>query len=236
LNPPEFVTFTGLDYATDLDRVEELSHRYPVEWGVLFSGSRAGREPRYPATEVIQRFRARGLRMAAHLCGDYARRALCVPTMNETAEQVEGFSRVQVNYAPNPQHWPELRVGTGMTLGFEEAGRFADCVGRPVILQSRSVRNWPDITRLPVAAQHHLHFLYDLSGGRGKAPAKWPLHPGGPKLVGYAGGLGPHNVASVVQAVGAGGPYWLDMESGVRTEQDLLDLDRVQQVCAAVYG
>ena len=34
---PHFLTFTGIDADTDLDRVHDLSRRYPLEWGVLFS-------------------------------------------------------------------------------------------------------------------------------------------------------------------------------------------------------
>jgi phosphoribosylanthranilate isomerase len=84
--------------------------------------------------------------------------------------------------------------------------------------------------------REYIYFLYDLSGGRGKAPAKWPPHPGGERLHGYAGGIGPHNAAEVVGKIDSAGPFWLDMEGGVRDAQDRLDLEKVRAVCAAVYG
>jgi phosphoribosylanthranilate isomerase len=77
-------------------------------------------------------------------------------------------------------------------------------------------------------------WLFDASSGRGIAPAAWPAHPG--RRVGYAGGIKPDNVLDVIRAgVGAAGPYWIDMESGVRTD-DRFDLTKCRQVCEAVYG
>jgi phosphoribosylanthranilate isomerase len=72
-------------------------------------------------------------------------------------------------------------------------------------------------------------WLFDRSGGL------WPPHPGGDRLVGYAGGIGPDNVADVLEQIGATGPYWIDMESGVRTD-DRFDLGKCRRVCEAVYG
>lgn len=35
---PKWITFTGLDEKTDFNRVEDISKRFPVEWGILFGG------------------------------------------------------------------------------------------------------------------------------------------------------------------------------------------------------
>lgn len=239
---PEHITFTGLDKNTDMGRVAEISARYPVEWGVLFSPSREGKQPRYPGWNTRDYFPSPDLRLAAHLCGGAARTALLnLEDTQSLLRQLEPYGRVQINYAPNPINWskgsgPQLRTDTGMVLGFWEASEFQDRLGKPVILQSRSVKQWPDVSLLPVGAREQIQFLYDLSGGRGAAPAKWPAHPGGDKLVGYAGGIGPDNVASVLQAINSSGPYWIDMEGRVRDQDDWLDLDKVEAVCAAVYG
>jgi hypothetical protein len=42
-------------------------------------------------------------------------------------------------------------------------------------------------------------------------------------------------VDEVLAAVASTGPYWIDMESGVRTD-DRFDLGKCRAVCDAVYG
>ncbi len=231
LRKPEFITFTGLDESTDLERVQQISSRYPVEWGVLFSPKRQGTEPRYPNVAVVQQIVARlgNLQLAAHLCGGYARQALTQPEVSESLlQRVAGFARIQLNYVPNPRFWPELHHSSDRVLGHYEAGRFQVAVDRPVILQHRLVSRWPE--------EKNLHFLFDKSGGRGETPSSWPKHPDGERLVGYAGGISPENVAAGVEKIDSSGPYWLDMEGRVRDNSDWMDLDRVQAVCQQVYG
>ncbi|GAA4256618.1 hypothetical protein HLK65_28415 [Azospirillum formosense] len=41
-------------------------------------------------------------------------------------------------------------------------------------------------------------------------------------------------MGEVLTQIAATEPYWIDMESGVRTD-DWLDLDKVEAVCRAVY-
>ncbi len=61
---------------------------------------------------------------------------------------------------------------------------------------------------------------------------------GAPVLVGYAGGLKPSNIAQqlpLIAAAAGDGPYWIDMESGVRDADDRFDLGKCRAVCEAVY-
>jgi phosphoribosylanthranilate isomerase len=60
-----------------------------------------------------------------------------------------------------------------------------------------------------------------------------PPYPGRP--VGYAGGIGPDNVVDIIKRINAAGPYWIDMESKIRTD-NWLDLKLCRAVCEAVYG
>lgn len=210
---PEFITFTGIDDRTDVGQLVDLHSAYPIEWGVLFSCSRAGREPRYPGHAIVSRLNNAdgGLRIAAHLCGHYARAA------NGQNRFVPGAlaplwmcDRVQVNL-DNPDPAAVARFALVPVRG-------------SAICQTR--RAFPDDTAVD--------WLYDPSGGRGIAPNDWPAHPGGDRLVGYAGGITPDNVTQVIAAIAATGPYWIDMESGVRTD-DWLDLAKCRAVCEAVY-
>jgi hypothetical protein len=205
---PEFITFTGADDETSIEGMVELAAQHPIEWGILFSAKRQGGEPRYPGTP--SRFARRGLRLAAHLCGEHSRNALDTPpSMAMPPDLALSFERVQVNHPA-----PDTRAALA----------FHAWVGRPVILQARTEREFcdPDIQR-----------LFDRSGGRGVAPETWPRYPG--RMVGYAGGIGPENVTDVIRAIDASGPYWIDMESGVRTD-DRFDLAKCRRVCEAVYS
>lgn len=72
--------------------------------------------------------------------------------------------------------------------------------------------------------------LFDPSGGRGIGGHAWPSPPPATRM-GYAGGIGPDNIEQVLDQVAPLGAAWIDMESGVRTD-DRFDLDKVREVLA----
>ncbi|MBY3757078.1 hypothetical protein [Azospirillum formosense] len=99
LRTPEFITFTGVDARTDLDRALHIATVCPVEFGVLFSESRQGREPRYPDRGTTTHVVCAGFpRPAAHLCGAHARRII---GGTPTGLHLTPFRWVQVNH-PSP--------------------------------------------------------------------------------------------------------------------------------------
>jgi hypothetical protein len=219
---PDFITFTGLDARTDLDRAVALTRRYPIEWGVLFSPTRQGRDNRYPddngtLSRIFWSPLARSEKnlgaLAAHLCGEHSRHVMSGLRPNPPPPVDLWFCRrVQVNHAaPNPAAITKFRRGWGVPHGIAQTTAMA----------------FPQDTRV--------EWLFDRSGGRGAAPGEWPRHPGGNRRVGYAGGIGPDNVVAVLESIAADGPYWIDMETGVRTD-NWLDLDKCEAVCRAVYG
>lgn len=210
---PEFITFTGVDDKTDIKELRLLARQYPIEWGVLFSPKRQGCDPRYPVGRVLEDLLwARELRLAAHLCGEYSKMVMDGESiLSRTPADLFFFKRIQVNHAE-----PSIDFVAGL-------GRLVD---RRCIAQSRS----PEFP-----ADTIVDWLFDLSGGRGAAPEAWPAHPGGDRLVGYAGGISPDNVVEVLGAINSTGPYWIDMESGVRTD-DRFDLAKCRRVCELVYG
>ena len=73
---PDHITFTGVGHQTSIQAMAELSRQYPFEWAMLFSPKRQGNDPRYPDLATMQKLLLHpdrhGLRMAAHLCGDYS--------------------------------------------------------------------------------------------------------------------------------------------------------------------
>lgn len=207
---PEFITFTGADEWTSIDGMRALSRQYPIEWGVLFSPKRQGVDPRYPGGEAQSRLLWSNLRLSAHLCGAYSDAIMAGQPILDIPVDLGYFRRIQVNHAtPDPTRIVEFRKGWGPMRCIAQA-------------------------RGPFPDDDSVDWLFDASGGRGVAPAAWPAHPG--RLVGYAGGIGPDNVLSVLAAgVGSAAPYWIDMESGVRTD-DRFDLEKCRAVCEQVYG
>jgi phosphoribosylanthranilate isomerase len=87
--------------------------------------------------------------------------------------------------------------------------------------------------------------LFDASCGRGKSPQAWatPFCCGDIAIdTGYAGGISPENIESVLDAaaIAVRGSrikthrYWIDMQSGVRTGKqfDLRKVERVLKIVA----
>ena len=86
----------------------------------------------------------------------------------------------------------------------------------------------------------NITYLFDRSEGGGvEGIEDWPPPPNLATVVrlGYAGGLGPHNIDRAL-AVAANWPeackLWFDMEGNIRTKGQF-DLDKVEQVAAAVW-
>ena len=64
----KFITFTGVDIKTDISRVNLLSERYNVEWGVLYSPSKKD-DNRYSSYETVCELVNKMYKPALHLCG-----------------------------------------------------------------------------------------------------------------------------------------------------------------------
>lgn len=209
------VTITGADDATDPRLLAHLSAEFPfVEWGVLFSTTRIN-TARYPSQIWVERlFRAAGgaAHLSAHLCGGIARDTLA--GISGHLAELPAFDRVQVNGFTPPS--PGL---ASVAMAFKHIEFILQC-RREVDLQATA-----DVAvQMPDAS-----VLFDPSGGRGIEGFTYPLPPLGLRL-GYAGGIGPNNVNDVLRTIGVvDGDFWIDMESGVRTN-DQLDLDKVRSV------
>ncbi|MET4720710.1 hypothetical protein ABIF63_004816 [Bradyrhizobium japonicum] len=211
---PEFITFTGIDNWTELYDIHALSLKYPIEWGILFSPERQGSDPRYPEGDALSRFMWSNLRLSAHLCGEYSRRIMAGESVVDICPVDLGcFARVQINHVdPVPARIVEFRNGWGKMRA---------------IAQTRA-DEFPRDTSVD--------WLFDRSGGRGEAPTAWPAHSGGDRLVGYAGGISPENIRGVMSVLEqTTGRYWIDMKSGVRTD-DRFDIEKCRAVCEAVFG
>lgn len=206
MSKPAWVTFTGVDDRTDLKRLEDLSLKYPIEWGILVGG-RLGKT-RYPSQRRIKEFCELACNRSLHLCGSYASKVL---KDHGIGGHWDLFNRVQVN---------------AVSYDMDHMSQFSSFIGRPVIIQVRG--KFPQ--------REGLHFLHDASGGRGKT-GNWPEAPSAlnGSMYGFAGGINPDNVLSLVETIRCESPYWIDMETGVRTD-DWFDLDKCEAVCKSLFG
>lgn len=218
MNKPEFITFTGIDEDTKIEDLKALATEYPIEWGILLSNQRQGDSLhlRFPPEYVIERFAEAGLYLAAHLCGNYARQVIDgVYHHLPKIVFANAVKRVQINYS--------RPVAAATLLPFQNA------IGKPVISQHRDDMIFPE--------SDDIQWLYDRSGGVGIVSKKWPQHPGGKRLVGYAGGIGPRNVLEMCERV-TSGRYWIDMETSVRATvgDDVFMVSKCREVCETVFG
>ena len=206
MNDTPSITLTGADERTDVSRLLRLR----AEIGLLYTATPEGRN-RYPRREWIAEIVPRLSRVAIHVCGSGARREL---RSGKLSDIVANAQRIQVN-------------GRLDALDVEDI--CAQYYSHTIITQHR-----PDNARLlAVSASNHA-VLIDASGGRGVSPESWEP-PKTEKQVGYAGGLGPENIAAELERIGqvASGFWWIDMEGKLRID-DWFSLDRAEQCVSCV--
>ena len=169
-----------------------------------------------------------GVNTALHLCGKDARMAAEETHAPHSLNLLcNGFGRVQVNLHGDTENSESVQVHASEIQHFVQ-----NVKAQNVILQHQGP--WSEI---PVD-HPRIEYLFDLSEGRGEEGFEhWPDPPEG-KRVGYAGGLGPHNITRALEFA-KGHPkakIWFDMERNVRDQDYRLDLDMVREVCRLALG
>lgn len=213
---PSFVAFTGVDSADLIPGMQALARKYPIEWGVLVDDDKTD-DILFADPDVrVALLATPGLRYAAHVCGEQAR--LIANDPKSASLDLSRFQRLQVNHSFSGSSQEQI----------ENVVRFGRANTIRAMLQT--LTEFPQDTRLD--------WLYDTSFGTGKSPSSWPALPSktGP-LCGYSGGIRPENVAEILDAINApvGAQYFIDMESGVRTDGQF-DLAKCEAVCRAVFS
>lgn len=209
---PAYITFTGVDRADLLPGMLALAARYPIEWGVLLDAAQEG-APLFPIAAVRRVFQGAALRLSAHICGGAAR---VIVEGGDPGLELAGFSRVQINHARAGSSDSEIR----------NSAQFGARHGVRAALQCQGA----------FPADQRVDWLYDVSFGTGVRPTSWPAAAAGLPFCGYSGGLGPDTVRDTLRKfpLTAGAAYWIDMESGVRTD-GRFDLAKCEAVCRIVF-
>lgn len=221
------VTITGADDTIAPADLLALSQRYPyVEWGILLSANSMG-QPRFPSMEWLEllahfkKGKGKALRLSAHFCGSWVTEFLQgsdVP--NQFLPDLwPMFNRVQLN-----THGRHHKFNA---YGFEKIASLSK--EKEYIFQFDGRNN--DLVKWAVTSSLRFSVLFDRSGGNGVLPGSWPLALDG-IFCGYAGGLGPDNLSQEIPKILARAerrPIWLDMETKVRSENNLFfDLAKVE--------
>lgn len=249
------VTITGADDSIRPDDLIPLTQEFPfVEWGILASHSSTGRTSRYPSWEWMVTLQARScdcpMNLSLHLCGRWVRNLL----VGRRDDQLHDatffrFQRVQLNFhAENARCEPT-----------KFAARLRE-INRHFLFQLDGENGNEHLDAANGEEVPHCYGLFDVSGGAGILPKEWPqpkyldVQPGEDgcgeeywAYHGYAGGLGPENLAEQIPRILAAaaatehtreGRIWIDMETHVRSDHDrLFDLNKVRRCLeiAATY-
>lgn len=220
------ITFTGIDVNTNIQDLEDIQRKYPLaEFGVLYSYHWYENGNRYLNPALLNNLRGSGLNLSMHLCGSAAHDAAIgdwAKIHEHTFLNADMFKRFQLNVSnrkDNPEvcHLPMI-------------------YGQEVIIQQKDV-NHLDLYKNTINNwnwdPHHkraFSVLLDASGGQGIDTPVEILNTH--HKVGYAGGINPDNVEDKLSYIlhhEQPGEFWIDMESGVRTN-DWFDIDKVVKV------
>lgn len=222
------VTITGADNSIEPSALIALSDQYPfAEWGILASCKSMGK-PRFPTIEWIQALQSIGRghpKMSLHICGQWVRELL-LGVRHIPLELFDYFECVQLNF-----HGEKLDYSLDdfCTVLSETVAK------RQVIFQIDG--NMGQVLIAEVTGAGCQTFdpvpLFDVSHGAGVLAKEWPQPFDDHIYHGYAGGLGPDNLAEQIPLIAAAAGdarIWIDMETRVRSNGDRqFDLALVEQ-------
>lgn len=224
------ITFTGIDAKTDIQDLIDIQREFPiVEFGVLTSYHWYENGNRYLDPQIINDMRGKGLNLALHVCGSAAHDAAVGrwDLIDKLVwSNIDLFHRIQLNISNRSDNPDSLYA-------------LPKIVGQEVIIQTHDALNTSiyDATINKFYGYRRMFgrsfsMLLDASGGQGidtplkVLPSRWK--------VGYAGGFNSANVAEKLSFLLENvkmGEFWIDMESGVRTN-DWFDTNKVRMVLA----
>ena len=225
------VTLTGADDSTNPAELFRISEKYPfVEWGILLSDRVEGNN-RFPSLSWVHDFVGlyeehmdvgNKINISGHICGKWVRE-ICKGNWdnfsNHHADLEQYLQRVQLNFHAYLHKVDEEPFIEGLKeMGYGQVIFQLDDINNSIldVAQSRGINAAP---------------LFDLSGGTGVLPKKWP--EARDCYCGYAGGLSPANLSQqldiISESVGDR-TIWIDAETHVRSLDDrVFDLNKVER-------
>jgi phosphoribosylanthranilate isomerase len=231
----KLVSFVGVDEKTDFSELEKISNAFAglgfVEWSVLYSDSKSvGNYVRYPSYKFCKDFLERSaatnyVHSSLHLCGSVIERYL--KQEKDVMELCEKAHRIQLN--TNIRDFPSYEKLTNDLMNVMSVR------GHNIVLQENKTKrnfNLSFLKTIPKSLYSQVSLLHDGSGGFGREITQIDT-PSPNFFTGYAGGINPENVAKIVNLIENTNPndtrYYIDMESGVRTD-NIFSLEKCGQV------
>lgn len=221
------VTMTGPDDSSTIDQCLQMTAEFPfVEWGILVSASQEG-SPRFPSRKWILDIPKGIPNLSMHLCGRWVRQLLALGVVEFPQEYIDRFRRIQLNF--HDEHTPcnpKVCADALRRIGIDK---------QYIFQIDRTAGNRHMVAIMNEAPDLNIVPLFDVSGGAGESPDKWPSPF--PRIYnGYAGGIGPDNIVAELKRIGRaswGSRIWIDMETKVRSDNDrLFDFNKVGMVLA----
>ena len=218
------VTFTGVDQKTKVKDLEQLQERYPfVEFGILVSQTNTNKNNsnRYPSLVMLKGMK-NVKHLSLHICGKFVRNILTTGDWSEIKsfmkEHWDMFDRIQLNAAGYEKFTEDLSFPEDKTVIIQ--------------LQSKKPKLYHQFGHIA-----NVVGFCDNSGGRGVFSHDWFTPENETKLFGFAGGIDTNNILDVIQTIDSQyeGPYWIDMESGVRTN-DKFDIKKCEEICEKIVA
>lgn len=221
------IVLSGADEDVDLQALAAIVSGKPwLELGILSAG-KPNAMYRYPEMPWILDLGKSGIApLSLHLCGRETQKFVT----GDMLAPPKGFQTLQVNTKGLIERIPAPDLMNAMWSMWR-------CVGH-IVVQVPSIDH-PMVREVAVHAPPNAGVLVDGSGGTGD-PNWTPKLPSDPAVlakldgrIGFAGGLTPETVASrqaEIREVLGHDRFWTDMETGLRTKDDLLDLGKVRQV------
>lgn len=222
------VSLTGADdHISVLDLVEFQRQHPAVEWGILYVPGKEG-QPRNPTQpwreEFFSQCQHHEMQSAVHLCGTQAFEQLKSKTLPPELLKAQ---RWQLN--ANARR-PEFNKFELQDL-YQSALDYPGFEGEVILQFHEHSSEAVDAFLSGKCRSGHLHelarigVLLDDSRGKGVETQNWRISSGMRRnllaSVGLAGGIGPQNSDRAVQnGRQLGRPFWIDMESGIRTENE----------------
>ena len=225
------VSFVGVDADTNLEDLKKFKNSIPTEFGVLYSDSKSlTNHKRYPSLQFCKDFlqwsKSNTENLASlHLCGDVIGRYLAQEA--DVLDLCKNANRIQLNLSISS--FPSYEKLTNDLISVMTTH------GHNIVLQENKTKrnfNLAFLKTISSSLRGQISLLHDGSGGFGREITQVES-PSGLHYTGYAGGIKPENVAKIVDLIEKNNPnglkYYIDMESGVRTD-NTFSLEKCQQV------
>ena len=224
--------FCGADDSTTPEHMQLMSIHYPwIEWGVLFRPDLEG-QPRYATAAWVENLceinkeTGNVMKLAGHLCGERCQQVLDGDSSFIKELKDKGFGRVQVNatYANNVKVDAKnlFKIAEQLRNSILEVGEiewiFQLNNETQPLFDAIVDTSFSSGDGIPA----NMSVLYDASCGLGVEANVYqkPLVVRGQEIPsGYAGGMGAHNIGTILDRVARSSgnkPVWIDMESSLR--------------------